>query len=324
MCQKGTTVVCMSQTVAELGEFALIAAVAQRLGTPDPSTVPLGIGDDSAVVIAAGGHVVACVDVLNEGVHFRTDWSSPNDVGHKAAAANLADIFAMGADPTALLVGLSIPESTQVQWVLDFADGLAQEAALVGAHVVGGDIVRGDKITISVTALGQLDNRQAILRSGAQVNDVVAVAGRLGYSAAGLQMLQRGFRSPRNLVNAHRAPTPPYDLAKLGRQAHSMIDVSDGLVSDLGHIASASGVAIDISTAQFTIPEELTAAAGAFHGDALQWILSGGEDHAFAATFKDALSVPSGWNIIGHVTMGSGVTVDGQSPQALGWDHFAK
>lgn len=314
----------MSQTVAELGEFALIAAVAQRLGTTDPTTVPVGIGDDSAVVIAAGGRVVACVDVLNEGVHFRTDWSSANDVGHKAAAANLADIFAMGADPTALLVGLSIPESTQVQWVLDLADGLAQEAALVGAHVVGGDIVRGDKITISVTALGHLENRDAILRSGAQVNDVVAVAGRLGYSAAGLQMLQRGFRSPRNLVNAHRAPTPPYELAKAGRHAHSMIDVSDGLVSDLGHIASASGVAIDISPSLWEIPEELTAAAGAFHGDAIQWILSGGEDHAFAATFKDALSVPSGWTIIGHVAQGSGVTIDGQSPQTLGWDHFTK
>lgn len=314
----------MSQTVAELGEFALIEAVAARLGSSDPATVPVGIGDDSAVVIAAGNRVVACVDVLNEGVHFRTDWSSANDVGHKAAAANLADIFAMGADPTALLVGLSIPGETPVQWVLELADGLAQEAAHVGAHVVGGDIVRGEKITISVTALGQLDDRNAILRSGARVNDVVAVAGRLGYSAAGLQMLQRGFRSPRNLVNAHRAPTPPYELAKAGRHAHSMIDVSDGLVSDLGHIAHASGVAIDISSSHFDIPEELTAAAGAFHGDARAWILSGGEDHAFAATFKDALSVPTGWTIIGHVKAGSGVTVDGEASQSHGWDHFAK
>ena len=312
----------MSDTVAELGEFALIDAVAQRLGTSDKATVPVGIGDDSAVVIASGNRVVACVDVLNEGVHFRTDWSSGNDVGHKAAAANLADIFAMGADPTALLVGLSIPATTQVAWVLDLADGLAQEAKSVGAYVVGGDIVSGDKITISVTALGQLNDRQPILRSGAQVHDVVAVAGKLGYSAAGLQMLQRGFRSPRNLVNAHRVPSPAYDLAVSGRNAHSMIDVSDGLISDLGHIASASGVCINISTEKFEIPEELTAAAAAFSGDAMQWVLAGGEDHAFAATFADALSVPSGWQVIGHVTSGSGVTVDGEPPTALGWDHF--
>lgn len=312
----------MSQTVADIGEFALIDAVAQRLGTSDSQTVPVGIGDDSAVVIASGNRVVACVDVLNEGVHFRTDWSSGNDIGHKAAAANLADIFAMGADPTALLVGLSIPAATEVSWVLDLADGLAQEAKSVGAYVVGGDIVRGDKITISVTALGHLGDRQPILRSGAQVNDVVAVAGKLGYSAAGLQMLQRGFRSPRNLVNAHRVPTPAYDLAITGRSANSMIDVSDGLISDLSHIAAASGVCINISTDKFEIPEELTAAAAAFSGNALQWVLVGGEDHAFVATFSDALSVPSGWQVIGHVTSGSGVTVDGESPAALGWDHF--
>lgn len=314
----------MSQTVAEIGEFALIDAVAKRLGTPDVKTVPVGVGDDSAVVMAAGNRVVACVDVLNEGVHFRTDWSSANDVGHKAAAANLADICAMGADPTALLVGLSIPETTEVAWVLELADGLAHEAAKVGAHVVGGDIVRGEKITISVTALGQLDDRQPILRSGARVNDIVAVAGRLGYSAAGLQMLQRGFRSPRNLVNAHRAPTPDYDLAKAGRNANSMIDISDGLISDLRHIADASGVAIDINISAFDIPEELTAAASAFAGDAVEWILIGGEDHAFAATFSDALAVPSGWTIIGHVSAGSGVTVDGAAPSGHGWDHFTR
>ena len=135
-------------------------------------------------------------------------------------------------------------------------------------------------------------------------------------------MLQRGFRSPRNLVNAHRAPTPDYELAKAGRNAHSMIDVSDGLLADLGHIADASEVAIEINVAAFDIPEELTAAASAFSGNALEWVLTGGEDHAFAATFSDALAVPSGWKIIGRVTAGHGVTVDGVPPTIRGWDHF--
>lgn len=312
----------MSQTVGEIGEFALIDAVAAYLGKPDANTVPVGPGDDSAVVITSGNRVVACVDVLNEGVHFRTDWSPANDVGHKAAAANLADIFAMGADPTALLVGLTIPATTQVSWVLDLATGLKAEAQKVGAYVVGGDIVRGDQINISVTALGKLDQREPILRSGAKVNDVVAVAGRLGYSAAGLQMLQRGFRSPRNLVAAHRVPNPPYELAIAARNASSMIDISDGLISDLGHIARASKVGIEIKSEAFEIPEELTSAAAAFNGDARKWVLAGGEDHAFAATFSDPLSVPAGWNIVGLVTSGNEVLLDGVIPAELGWDHF--
>ena len=137
-------------------------------------------------------------------------------------------------------------------------------------------------------------------------------------------MLSRGFRSPRVLVGAHRVPEPPYELAKLATHATSMIDISDGLVSDLGHIAQASKVKINIESTKFEIPEALAAAASAFNGDAMEWILSGGEDHAFAATFKTALDVPSGWTIIGSVESGEpAVTVDGESYSGKGWDHFS-
>ena len=160
---------------------------------------------------------------------------NPNhEIGRKAAAANLADIFAMGATPTALLVGLALPVDTEVQWVLELADGLAQEAAKVIVQVVGGDLVRSETITISVTALGELNNAKPILRSGARPGDTIAVAGKLGFAQAGLLMLSRGFRSPRVLVNAHRAPEPPYELARIATKANSMIDVSDGLIADLG------------------------------------------------------------------------------------------
>ena len=172
------------QTIAEIGEFALIELIASRLRTADSNTVPVGIGDDSAVVRARGNHVVACLDMLSQGVHFRLDWSSANDIGRKAAAANLADIYAMGATPTALLVGLSLPGSTPVNWVLELADGLSAEAEQVNVSVVGGDVVRGEAITISVTALGELEGREPIVRSGAQVGDVVAFAGRLGFCAS--------------------------------------------------------------------------------------------------------------------------------------------
>lgn len=311
-------------SVGELGEFALIDAIAARLAKSSAETVSVGIGDDSAVVSAKGGNVVACLDMLTQGVHFRLDWSEAIDIGRKAAAQNLADIFAMGARPTALLVGLALPPETPVDWVMGLADGLSAEAAEVGVTVVGGDIVRSSSIVISVTALGELGTAKAILRSGAKPGDTLAIAGRLGFAQAGLLMLSRGFRSPRVLVGAHRVPEPPYELAKLATHATSMIDISDGLVSDLGHIAQASKVKINIESNKFEIPEALAAAAAAFNGDAMEWILSGGEDHAFAATFKTALDVPSGWTIIGSVESGEpAVTVDGESYSGKGWDHFS-
>jgi thiamine-monophosphate kinase len=312
------------QTVGELGEFALIDAIAARLAKSSAETVSVGIGDDSAVVSAKGGNVVACLDMLTQGVHFRLDWSQAKDIGRKAAAQNLADIFAMGARPTALLVGLALPPETPVAWVMELADGLSAEASEVGVTVVGGDIVRSSSIVISVTALGELGTAKAILRSGAKPGNVLAIAGRLGFAQAGLLMLSRGFRSPQVLVAAHRAPEPPYELAKLATHATSMIDISDGLVSDLGHIAQASKVKINIESSRFQIPEALAAAASAFHGDAMEWILSGGEDHAFAATFKTALDVPSGWTIVGSVESGEpAVTVDGEIYSGNGWDHFS-
>ena len=310
------------QTVAELGEFELIAALTQRLGAPTASGVIVGSGDDSAVTEVKNSSVVSCLDVLVQGVHFRTDWSSASEVGHKAVAANLADIFAMGATPQYLLVGLAIPADTKVQWVLELADGMKAEADLVGASVIGGDIVKSDQIVISVTALGHLSSANPITRGGAKVGDVVALAGQLGYSAAGLMMLSRGFRSPKSIVSLHRAPQPPYELAKLALNAHAMIDVSDGLVSDLGHIAKASAVAIDIDSSKLEVSEELQSMASAFSGDAMNWVLHGGEDHAFVATFGSASQVPQGWTVIGSVSAGSGVSVDGQPVANAGWSHF--
>lgn len=311
------------QTVGELGEFELISQIQKRLGNAQNSKVTIGIGDDSAVVSAAGNKAVACVDVLSQGVHFRLDWSSATEVGRKAAAANLADIFAMGAKPTALLVGLALPPTTQVQWVLELADGLAQEASKVDVQVVGGDIVRSETITISVTALGELNNQQPILRSGAKVGDTIALAGKLGFSAAGFLMLSRGFRSPRALVGAHRAPEPPYELAASALNATSMIDVSDGLLADANHIAQASNVQMHIKSSDLVVAEDLVAAASAFSGNALDWVLTGGEDHAFLATFSSPLDVPTGWVLIGNVRQGQpGVFVDDQQVTPSGWDHF--
>lgn len=310
-------------TVGELGEFALIGAVTGRLSAGP--AVLLGTGDDAAVVAAADARVVASTDLLVDGRHFRRAWSEPEDVGHRAAAASLADIAAMGAVPTALLVGLALPVDLPSGWVTALTDGFEQECSRVGASVVGGDVVRSETLVLAVTALGSLEGRDPVTRAGARPGDLVAVAGRLGWAAAGLAVLSRGFRSPRVLVQAHRRPAPPYDegprAALLG--ATSMTDVSDGLVADLGHVAAASGVAVHLSSDAFHVPQEFLDTARALNADPVTWLLTGGEDHALVATFPPDVDLPMAWSVVGRVAEGEGVLVDG-TPYAGpgGWQAF--
>lgn len=310
-------------TVSGTGEFGLIDRVTARLSYG--SNCLLGPGDDAAVVRAPDARVAASTDVLVEGRHFRRDWSSAADVGHRAAAANLADIVAMGATPTALLVALCMPPELKVSWAEELADGLGAEAATVGASVVGGDMSASPTLTIAVTALGDLGGRKPVVRSGARPGDVVALAGRIGYAAAGYTVLSRGFRTPKLLVEAHRRPQVPYPSGPRGARlgATAMIDVSDGLLADLGHVARASGVGIDVYRDSFEVPRQMRDAAQALGLDPYSWILGGGDDHALAATFPRAVALPAEWRPIGRVTEGAGVTVDGRRYDGpAGWDHF--
>jgi thiamine-monophosphate kinase len=311
-------------SVGALGEFGLVDAVVSRFATT--ADVLLGPGDDAAVVAAPDGRVVATTDLLVEGRHFRRDWSSAFDVGRKAAAQNLADVVAMGARPTALLVGLGAPADLPAAWATGLADGFAHECALVGATVVGGDVVRSDTVVIAVTALGDLEGRAPVTRSGAAPGHVVALAGRLGWAAAGLAVLGRGFRSPRVLADAHRVPTPPYASGRAAALAgaSAMLDVSDGLVQDAGHLAAASGVVVTLDTARIVVDAPVAEAAAAFNADPLLWVLGGGDDHALLATFPPGTALPEGFVAIGAVVAGDpAVLVDG-TPWAgpAGHDHF--
>jgi thiamine-monophosphate kinase len=310
------------------GEFGLIEAVTRSLLRGED--VLVGPGDDAAVLAVPDGRMVITTDLLVEGRHFRQDWSSAYDVGRKAAAQNLADIVAMGARPTALVVGFGGPADLPTAWALELNQGLADEAELLDASIVGGDTVQSDKIVVSVTAFGSLDGRAPVLRSGARPGDEVAVAGRLGWAEAGYAVLNRGFRSPRTVVDAHRRPQPPYAEGPRAAiaGASSMCDVSDGLVADLRHIAVASEVVIDIRSQALAIPEPLQAVAAATGADALSFVLSGGEDHALVATFEPA-DVPEGWTVIGSVAEGNdnvpagSVTVDGNAYTGVsGHAHF--
>lgn len=312
-----------AETLADVGEFGTIARLVERF--PATDAVLVGPGDDAAQVRVADGRVLVSVDVLVDGRHFRRDWAEATDVGRRAAAQSLSDLNAMGGTTTAVVVGVTAPPDLPVAWLLDVCTGLAEECALVGAAVVGGDLTRAEVLTISVTAVGHVDGGEPVRRSGARAGDVVALRGRQGWAAAGLAVLQRGFRSPRAVVEAYRRPEVPYGAGTEARAAGAtaMVDVSDGLVADVRHLAEASGVAVDLRGDAFEPPEPLQAVGAALGVDPLDFVLDGGDDHPLVACYPAADQVPPGWSVIGEIREGAGVTVDGEQREgAGGWRHF--
>jgi thiamine-monophosphate kinase len=314
-------------TVGDLGEIAVVQRILEAVGSLPG--VPVGPGDDAAVLACADGRMVVTTDMLVEGRHFRRDWSDPADIGHKAAAENLADIAAMGAKPTALVVALAMPPDTEIAWVDGFLSGLLEEAGRAGAVLAGGDLVRADAITVGVTAFGDLGGRAPILRSGARPGDVIAICGALGSAAGGLAVLSRGFRSPRALVDAHRRPRPDYPAGVRASDAgaHALMDVSDGLLLDADRMARASGVAIDIHAEALPRDEAVVTTASAYNLDPLTWILGGGDDHALLAAFPADARLPEGFVQVGTVMAavgeGTRVLVDGREPEQIaGFEHF--
>jgi thiamine-monophosphate kinase len=314
-------------TVAELSEREILRRILARVGT---GSAVVGPGDDAAV-LAPNGQIVATVDTLVHGPDFRLAWTGGFDLGWKAAAVNLADVAAMGARPTALLVALAMPDDTTIAFVEAVADGLraACEELAPGCAVEGGDLTVSDTLTVAVTALGELDGA-AVLRSGAREGDTVAVAGQLGGAARGLRLLFTRFRDAdahpvavdeRLLTDAEREdiaaqlrPHPPIALGPRAALAgaRAMMDVSDGLVLDATRLADASGVTIALDTAALGPDAEIA--------------LSGGEDHALLATFPADLDLPEGFRPIGTVRSRGEhpVTVDDAgATDRGGWDPYA-
>ncbi|MEZ0494309.1 thiamine-phosphate kinase [Kineococcus sp. TBRC 1896] len=316
--------------VGDLDETALLARVVPLM----PTRALLGPGDDAALVAAPDGRVVATTDVLVEHRDFRRDWSSGADVGWKAVAQNVADVAAMGGRCTGLLIGLSVPTDLPVAWVEDFARGVAAACAHLDAVVVGGDLSAASEVVVSVTALGDLGGRAPVLRSGARAGDVVAVAGVLGRSAAGLRVLQRGgsrSSAEEDLVGAHRRPRPPVAAGPAAALAGAtaLMDVSDGLLRDAGRIAAASAVTVELTTAGALgeWARDLEQRLGRERGHGVALVLTGGEDHALLGCFPPDAVLPVPFAPVGVVAATSphGVLVDGRTwAGATGWDHFAR
>lgn len=302
-------------------ESELIAAISAVFKLSDANVrenVLIGIGDDGAVIAPSSRKSVLAADMAIEGVHFNRKWSTLREIGAKITAANLADIYAMGGDPKYLLVSAGLTADFGIAEITELAQGIAEEAALVGASVVGGDISRAEQLVISISVFGEVE--KPITRSAAKVGDSVVISGLPGKSAAGLNQLQSGVTdSP--FISAHKKPIVNYLLAKKFRNVNSMCDVSDGLLSELNHIASASGVGIELDSKLIAdIPGFKELEAGA-QSDVWELVLSGGEDHVFVAT--TSTEIPEGAFVIGRVNSGTGVKVSGISNlPATGFRHF--
>ena len=330
--------------VADLDEKALLALIFPRLGE---TKALLGPGDDAAIIAAPDSRTVISIDTLVQDADFRLEWpsgfrTSGFDVGWKCAAQNLSDINAMGAVPTALVVSLTLPGGMPVAWVEDLADGLAGAIATLGAQqcsVVGGDLGRGREVVVTAAVTGDLQGRDAVLRSGARPGNIVAVAGELGRAAGGLAVLESSLdhaalnndpaavsQDLLALALSQCRPHPPLQLGPLAATAGAtaMLDISDGLVRDAGRIASASGVRLELDSGILRRrAQPLEAAAARLGADAMDWVLAGGEDHGLLACFPADADLPAGFEQVGVVADGGGVTVGGQRPQSTGWDHFA-
>jgi thiamine-monophosphate kinase len=305
-------------------EAGLIARLRDLFHTSFQTQVQVGIGDDAAVIKSSNNKLVATVDMAVEDIHFNKKWSTPFQIGAKLTTANLADIFAMGAIPKYLLVAAGISELNNSETVTELAKGIRSVADKFEVTVIGGDLSKSEKMTLSITALGELSD-QPILRSGARVGDLIYLSSLTGLSAAGLAILNRELDRPRYVVEAHLNPklVAPDKLIKV---ATSMCDVSDGLATDASHLSQASNVNFNLSKdliSQAADFKDLAELAKELGEDVFDWILTGGEDHFFLATVgKENESNELGIQI-GSVGKGEGkLLLEGVEIIKTGYQHF--
>jgi len=304
-----------------LNEAQIIGALAEIFGS-NHRGVQVGIGDDAAVV-ATGKQTVITTDLAVEGTHFNCQWSGAFEIGRKIAAANLADIYAMGAAPTYLVAAVTLTGEESMEWISELAQGIKHEASSCGAVVVGGDLARGPIKVISMSALGEVE--KAVTRSGAQVGDSIYLSSLPGWSAAGLAAIEKPELSDLEsyAVEEFCAPTLDYSMAVAfaNKGAHAMCDISDALVIQAEQLAQASSVQLVFDSQSFMTSEEfaqLSELADASGADVWQWIFAGGEDHVFLATGKDLPGL-----CVGVVKEGSGVIGLEMKKAPDTWRHFS-
>lgn len=316
----------------QLGEFGLIDRIRKMTSVPDPSWV--GIGDDCAVIPlspetggAPASDLLVSTDMLVEGTHFLMEDISPRQLGWKSAAVNISDIAAMGGKPIATFLSLALPKTLPEQWMQEFMEGYNGISEKFGAALLGGDTTCSpDRICINVAVLGTCPRGKAKLRSAARPGDLVCVTGTLGDSAAGLRLILGGQKgaAPR-LMDRHYTPTPRVEeglaLSCLPG-VHAMMDISDGVGSDLRHILDESGVGARIDTGKLPISKELQALCSEKGWDPRELALCGGEDYELLFTMDPQETPDIPYTVIGEITANPTVTWEGGSRDYMGYKHF--
>ncbi|MCS4484519.1 thiamine-phosphate kinase [Gleimia sp. 6138-11-ORH1] len=312
-----------------MGEDQLIARMRELLPVGERTLV--WSGDDCAEVASPTGSFLISTDVLVENVHFRLDWSSPFEIGARAAAQNLADIMAQGGRATAVVVSLVIPPHLDPEWLCDLVEGFSSCVKATSAGVVGGDISKGNQLVMSVTVCGEAVTGKlpgSVVRSGAQPGDVIAVAGTLGHSYAGFLLCSAKETASRweRFISIYKVPQPPLELGPLaaGAGANALMDISDGLSTDLRRLAKASQVRLTLSEdALNPFISQLREVAAKVGKPPLELVLTGGEDHALLGCFPKQTELPTGFIPIGTVSADSvGVWLDDKEILPTGWDHL--
>lgn len=320
-------------------EFDFIAKIA---GGGDVSCEGLicGIGDDCAVIDCGSKRLLITTDALIEGVHFNLAWTDLPTLGRKALSVNLSDIAAMGGIPKYFLISLAIPKSRSVESMVELYAGINSVAREFGVQLVGGDTTASEAgIAISITAIGEAGKLGAVYRSGARAGDAVYVTGSLGGSALGFELLRRGSKGLMPAIERHLNPSPRVRegqlLGALGFVS-SMIDVSDGLLADLGHVARSSSVGFELNAELIPMMDDFADCASGEGFDSLELALSGGEDYELAFTvpeariaeFESICKLDCGWTRIGKIVSDIGarrvLSADGKilAYDKSGFDHF--
>jgi thiamine-monophosphate kinase len=317
----------------ELGEFALIERIAQLVGSAKGKVI-VGIGDDTAVLKGDSSFQLATTDSLMEGIHFHRNEISWEELGWKALAVNLSDIAAMGGIPHYALVTLALPKDVEVEDVLSLYKGILGIAELYEVATIGGDLISSLNIVVTITLLGSLERKSFLTRSHAHPGDQIGITGYLGSSAGGLKMLRRGLNLEREIASflrqAHFRPLPRVREGRILTRhgVRTAIDISDGLLSDLGHICRMSKVGAKVRVAEVPIHPWVKSIFGE---EVLSLALCGGEDYELLFTappqIMKRVSKEFPFTVIGNIVEGEGIELVDEKGnpfpwQEKGWEHF--
>lgn len=314
--------------IKELGEFGLIEKIRKDIHIPEGI---MGIGDDCAVIPQRSGvETLVSTDMLIEGTHFLIDDISPFRLGWKSAAVNISDIAAMGGRCVGSFLSFALPKRTEAEWLSEFFKGYNALSSIYSCPLLGGDTTSSpDKLCISVTVIGESPYGSSVKRSNAQEGDLICVTGPLGDSACGLKLILEGCDRDEDaeiLISKHYQPKPRIGegMALASAGVHAMMDISDGIGSDLRHILKESGLGAEIDVNAIPISAEMKRKCDEFGWDPLKLAISGGEDYEllFAIGEEEERNLPVEHHVIGRMTAGNDLIWKGSDKNYSGYRHF--